>query len=62
MDVYYALSISSWCLEYIPDSAKRRSKNNVEWGEVEWFRKRYTGSPPGIEDGWRVEWEGTVVK
>ena len=39
---YYALSISCWCLEYIPDSARRKGKNNVEWGEVEWFRNRGT--------------------
>ena len=40
VDVYYALSISWWCLEYIPDSARRKGKNNVEWGEVEWFRTK----------------------
>ena len=62
VDVYYALSDSCWCLEYIPDSAGRKGKNNVEWGEVEWFLKRYKGTPPGIEEGWEVVWEGAQVK
>ena len=44
VDVYYSelfsFYFSCWCLEYIPDSARRKGKNNVEWGEVEWFRTK----------------------